>query len=98
MLAAQNAMLAAESLRLGACYIGAIRSNARDIIRLLRLPRLMFPIAGMTIGWPLGQASVFDLDAPDLFSVWRRNKVAPVPEVPKEAMVNSPCTASRPRT
>src|ERR1035437_4454813 len=53
--------------------------------------------SSIRIWWPLGQASVFDLDAPDLLTVWRRNKVAPVQEVPKEAVSNSPCTASRPR-
>ncbi len=51
-LAMQNATLAAESFGLGTCYIGAIRNNPREVIRLLRLPRLVFPIAGMTLGFP----------------------------------------------
>ena len=51
-LAAQNAVLAAESLGLGTCYIGAIRNNSREVIRLLNLPRLTFPLVGMTLGWP----------------------------------------------
>jgi FMN reductase (NADPH) len=51
-IAAQNAALAAESLGLGMCYIGSIRNNPRDIIALLELPRLVFPIVGMTIGFP----------------------------------------------
>jgi FMN reductase (NADPH) len=51
-LAAQNAVLAAESLGLGTCYIGGIRNNPREIIRVLRLPKLMFPIMGLTLGWP----------------------------------------------
>jgi len=51
-LAAQNAVLAAESLGLGACYIGGIRNQPRAIIDLLGLPRLMFPITGLTLGWP----------------------------------------------
>ena len=32
-LAAQNAVLAAESLGLGTCYIGGIRNNPREMIR-----------------------------------------------------------------
>lgn len=48
----QNAALAAESLGLGFCYIGAIRNDTQAIIDLLELPRLVFPIAGMTLGWP----------------------------------------------
>jgi FMN reductase (NADPH) len=51
-LAAQNAALAAESLGLGICYIGSIRNNSSEVIDLLELPRLTFPITGMTIGWP----------------------------------------------
>lgn len=51
-LVMQNAALAAESLGLGMCYIGAIRNNPREVIRLLNLPKLMFPIAGMTLGFP----------------------------------------------
>jgi FMN reductase (NADPH) len=51
-LSAQNAALAAESLGLGICYIGSIRNNASEIIELLNLPKLTFPITGMTLGWP----------------------------------------------
>ena len=51
-IAAQNAGLAAESLGLGFCYIGAIRNNPREVIQLLGLPRLTFPLVGMTLGWP----------------------------------------------
>jgi FMN reductase (NADPH) len=51
-LVMQNAAVAAESLGLGMCYIGAIRNHPRDVIRLLNLPKLMFPISGMTLGFP----------------------------------------------
>jgi FMN reductase (NADPH) len=52
-IAAQNAALAAESFGLGICYIGAIRNNPREVIQLLKLPRLAFPLVGMTVGWPV---------------------------------------------
>lgn len=52
-LVMQNAALAAESLGLGICYIGAIRNNPQDVIDLLQLPKLVFPIAGMSVGWPV---------------------------------------------
>lgn len=48
----QTATLAAESLGLGMCYIGAIRNQPQAVIELLKLPRLVFPISGMTLGWP----------------------------------------------
>jgi FMN reductase (NADPH) len=51
-LIAQNAALAAESFGLGICYIGYIRNIIAETIELLELPRLTFPITGMTIGWP----------------------------------------------
>jgi len=52
VIMAQNVALAAESLGLGICYIGSIRNNPQEVIDLLDLPRLVFPITGMTIGWP----------------------------------------------
>ncbi|MFN2202501.1 MAG: NADPH-dependent oxidoreductase [Caldilineaceae bacterium] len=54
-IAMQTATLAAESLGLGTCYIGAIRNDPARLIELLNLPRLVFPISGMTLGWPAAQ-------------------------------------------
>jgi len=54
-IAMQTAALAAESMGLGMCYIGAIRNQPQEVIALLRLPRLVFPISGMTLGWPAAE-------------------------------------------
>ncbi len=54
----QNAAVAAESLGLGMCYIGAIRNNPRPVMELLGLPRLTFPVSGMTLGWPAAEATL----------------------------------------
>jgi nitroreductase len=51
-LAAQNALLAAESLGLGGVYIGAIRNHPRAVARELALPPRVFATFGMAIGWP----------------------------------------------
>lgn len=51
-IAAQNAAVAAESLGLGICYIGAIRNDPHAVVELLELPALTFPVTGMTVGWP----------------------------------------------
>lgn len=48
----QTAAVAAESLGLGTCYIGAIRNHPLQVVELLSLPRLTFPLCGMTLGWP----------------------------------------------
>lgn len=51
-IAAQNAVLAAESLGLGAVYVGAIRSHVREIARDLALPPYVYPVFGTVIGYP----------------------------------------------
>jgi len=55
-IAMQTATLAAESLGLGMCYIGAIRNHPTEVINLLDIPRLVYPISGMTVGWPYGDS------------------------------------------
>ena len=51
-LAAQNAAIAAESLGLGICYVGAARNKPRELADLLHLPSRVFALFGMTVGWP----------------------------------------------
>lgn len=51
-LAAQNAVIAAESLGLGIVYIGGIRNDPEAVTRLLSLPRGVYPVFGMCIGVP----------------------------------------------
>ena len=58
VVAAQTAALAAESLGLGICYIGSIRNDPQAVIDLLDLPKLTFPITGMTIGYPDGDEQI----------------------------------------
>lgn len=53
-IAAQTAALAAESLDLGICYLGSIRNDPAAVAELLDLPRLIFPLVGMTLGYPAG--------------------------------------------
>jgi len=51
-LAAQNAVVAAESLGLGICYIGGIRNDPAQVVELLELPDQVFPLFGLCLGWP----------------------------------------------
>lgn len=51
-LAAQNAVVALESLGLGTCYIGAIRNDPETVARELGLPVGVFPVFGLTVGYP----------------------------------------------
>jgi nitroreductase len=43
---------AAEAAGLGTCPISAIRNRAADVSALLGLPRHVFPVAGLCVGWP----------------------------------------------
>lgn len=51
-IAGQNIALAAESLGLGVCYVGAVRNNASELCDLLKLPPRMMPVFGLAIGEP----------------------------------------------
>lgn len=42
----------AEEAGLGTCYLGTTLYNPQGIIDLLKLPKLTFPIATITLGWP----------------------------------------------
>ena len=51
-LAAQSALIAAESLGLGGVYIGAMRNLPEQIVAELALPPHVFAVFGMSIGYP----------------------------------------------
>lgn len=55
LIAAQNAVVAAESYGLGTCYIGDIMENYETHKDLLDLPEFVFPIGMLTIGFSKGQ-------------------------------------------
>jgi len=52
LIAAQTAVIAAEALGLGSCYIGDIMEQYAFHRELLDLPQYVFPIAMLCIGYP----------------------------------------------
>lgn len=54
-IAAQNAVVAAESLGIGSCYIGDIMENAEIHKELLQLPEYTFPAVMLVFGYPTKQ-------------------------------------------
>ena len=54
-IAAQNAVVAAQSLGLGSCYIGDIMERYEDQRKLLHLPPWVFPACMLVLGWPTQQ-------------------------------------------
>ncbi len=51
-LAAQNAVIAAEAMGLGTCYIGAMRNRPGEVAAELGLPPRVFAVFGLTVGRP----------------------------------------------
>ncbi|MGI1659733.1 MAG: nitroreductase family protein [Desulfitobacterium sp.] len=52
LIAAQNTVVAAESLGVGSCYIGDIIENCESIQEVLELPDYVLPIAMLVYGYP----------------------------------------------
>lgn len=55
MIAAQNAVTAAESLGIGSCYIGDIMENCETQRELLHLPEYVVPVGMLIFGYPTQQ-------------------------------------------
>ena len=55
MIAAQNAVTAAESFGIGSCYIGDIMENIETQREILDLPEYVFPAALLVFGYPSEQ-------------------------------------------
>lgn len=53
-IAAQNSVIAAESLGLGSCYIGDIMENYEIHQEMFNLPEYTFPITMLCFGYPVG--------------------------------------------
>jgi nitroreductase len=51
-LAAQNAATAAESLGLGAVFIGGLRNRPEDVAAVVGLPPRAVVLFGLVVGWP----------------------------------------------
>ena len=52
IIAAQNAVVAAESLGLGACYLGTATWMAPRLIEILELPKMVVPVTSIVLGYP----------------------------------------------
>lgn len=55
LIAAQNAVTAAESYGIGSCYIGDIMENIEEQREILGLPDYVFPAAMLVFGYPTEQ-------------------------------------------
>mgnify|MGYP001510918053 FL=1 len=60
LLAAENLALAAEAHGLGVCFLGTTLYTARDICRILHLPKGVIPLTTVVIGHPAEQPPLTD--------------------------------------
>lgn len=67
LIAAQNAVVAAQSLGLGSCYIGDITENFEYHRELLKLPDYVVPAAMLCFGYPTRQQ--LDREKPRRFAL-----------------------------
>ena len=57
-LAMQTMILCAESAGLGVCPISVLRNEIDKVAAILELPELVFPVAGLCLGYPQGEGYV----------------------------------------
>jgi len=60
LLYTQTFSCLAEEAGLGVCYLGTTLYNASKICELLQLPKLVVPIATLTVGWPASTPNISD--------------------------------------
>lgn len=58
LIYAQQIVTVAETEGLGTCYLGTVTYNAPEISSLLKLPKLVVPVASIALGWPDGEGEV----------------------------------------
>jgi nitroreductase/FMN reductase [NAD(P)H] len=57
-LVMSNFIRAAQAVDLGCCPLSELRNHCAEVARLLSLPAHVFPVAGMVVGWPVGEAAI----------------------------------------
>lgn len=60
LLYTQNVCNIAEEKGLGYCFLGTTVYQPKSIIETLKLPKLVFPVATITLGWPDEQPALSD--------------------------------------
>lgn len=52
VLAVQNFVNAAESMGLGAVILGSINNEPKELVKILNLPKMTYPVLGVQVGVP----------------------------------------------
>jgi FMN reductase (NADPH)/FMN reductase [NAD(P)H] len=98
LIAAQNAVIAAESLGIGSCYIGDIIENAEIHAEMFDLPSYVIPAAMLCLGRPLSDGPIAPRYETHVVhdNVYRRLAENELAEVADElAMLHAPHASTR---
>ncbi len=57
-LVAERALITAQTLGMGGVMVGGIRNNPEEVGKLLKLPNLVYPVMGMSLGFPLKESKL----------------------------------------
>ncbi|MDF1545950.1 MAG: NADPH-dependent oxidoreductase [bacterium] len=57
-LAAGRALMAAQAMDMGGVMVGAIRNHPQEVSDLLHLPEFVYPVMGMSLGFPAKRPAV----------------------------------------
>jgi nitroreductase len=79
-IAAQNAVVAAESLGLGTVYIGALRNRPEDVAAVVGLPPRSAVVFGLVIGWPDPELPASIKPRPSQEAILHKNQFSDVAE------------------
>lgn len=82
LIAAQNAVVAAQSPGIGSCYIGDILEKNEDVVSVLNLDKYVFPVALLVFGYPTKHQE--NIEKPLRFNkkyIVRKNKYSRLSEV-----------------
>ncbi|MBX3097505.1 MAG: nitroreductase family protein [Fimbriimonadaceae bacterium] len=81
-LAGERFTVAAESLGLGCCYIGALRNHPREVARILELPPNVVGLFGLCLGWPAEDSTAQMKPRLRPEAVWHRERYSdPSPHI-----------------
>lgn len=74
LVAAQTAVIAAQSLGIGSCYIGDVVENGERLQELLDLPRFTFPACMLIFGYPQAEGERNLLPRPPKEDMFMENR------------------------
>jgi nitroreductase len=80
-LAADRALAAAQGLGLGGVMVGSIRNHPQEVCDLLEIPELVYPVMGMSLGYPKAPGPVkprLPLAGINFKEKYRPEQIAPV--------------------